>query len=482
MVAIRVTVRGLSESFLSIGLLITVTDVLMACSICTSISPTICDEINAANLAVIARYESTPEVTNDVDDPDPYKSVFHIETIIKGRKVLGSTQTARVLFFPGQSAKQGDLYLMHGNLIEADDGDEMVVRWTTPIAVTDSAIEYIHKMQKFPEEGPERLIFAKEYLTISEKMLRRDAFDEFGKAPYETLIRLKPLLSAGQLINGIEDAKTPSNIRKLYYTLLSICGSAEHIPFLKARIDQEKSQQSEALPAMIACYLSLTGPEGLPVVERAYLSSEETDDARRAGAAITALRFHGEEANLIGREQIAAIFRNMLKRPQLGARVLSDLARWEDWSIVNQVSELFVTAEGDSLWIREPAVRYLIACPLPEAKKQLERLASIDPAAVRNGRRFAPVGGLRQNAAARGSDPFATQAPASEEDARLDIAESTLEPTPREPLPPQFVRLGEPLSVAGPAAMIWVIAVPVAAGILFMVLLLFAYRLRDEKS
>lgn len=479
MLAVRITVRGSLEVFLSIGLLVTFADGLIACSICTSVSPTICDEINAADLAVIARYESTPEVKNDVDDPDAYKSVFHIETIIKGKEILGSTQMARVLFFPGQSAKRGDLYLMHGNLIEADDGDEMIVRWTTPIAVTDSAIEYIGKMQKFPEEGPERLVFAKEYLTRSDKMLRRDAFDEFGKAPYDTLIQLKPLLHAGQLINGIEDAKTSPNIRKLYYTLLSICGSGEHVPFLKSQIDREKSEQSEALPAMIACYLSLTGSDGLAVIERAYLRSEETDDARRAGAAITALRFHGQEAKLIDREQIAIIFRNMLERPQLGARVLSDLARWEDWSIIDQVAELFVTARGDSLWVREPAVRYLIACPLPEAKKQLERLAGIDAAAVRNGRRFAPVVGLPENSAARGSDPRATQEPASEGTARLKITESA-EPTLREP-PPQILQPGEPLSVTGAATMIWVIAVPATAGILFMVLLLMSYKLRDEK-
>lgn len=435
------------------------------CSICSSISPTICDEISAAQLVIIARYESTPEVGDDVEDGDAYKSSFQIEKILKGAGLIGTTQNAKMLFFPGDNVQRGDRYLVHGNLIENDDGSQMIIQWTTPIAISSDAIAYLEKMLAFSPQGVERLICAKDYLTSSEKMLRRDAFDEFGKAPFETLLRLRPYLNADQVMSRIENPETPAKMRKLYYTLLCVCGRPEDIPKLKLKIQEAKSQQIDSLPAMIACYLSLAGAEGLPLIEETFLQREEIDQTKFAGAAITALRFHGQEANVIDRELITACFRRMLQRPQLGARVLSDLARWEDWSVVDRTTEIFIDAEGDSLWVREPAVRYLMACPLPEAKTELERLESVDPAAVANGRRFAPLSreATQGVKATRGvskvneiPDPGSTLATIS---------------------PGQ-----EPISVSSGSSVLWVVAVPVAAGVFFMVLLLISYRFRTLKA
>jgi hypothetical protein len=363
--------------------------VLEGCSICASLSPTLCDEIGAADFAVFAQYVETPQVDPGINDPEAYKSSFRIEEILKGAQEIGEEETARVLFFPGESANPGDRYLMHGNWVESDDQTSMIIRWTTPIAVTDEAIEYLHRMWKLPKEDVQRLIEAKAYLQSSDPMLRRDAFDEFGKAPYELLEELSPVLDKNTLITKIQDLRTDPNIKKLYYTLLTICGTQEELPFLKSQIDKEKVNASESLPAIIACYLSLSGAEGLPFIEKTYLMEEGSDHERRAGATITALRFHGQEASVIDRDKIVEIFLRMLQRPTLGARILSDLARWEDWSAVDQVAEMFLNAEGDALWIREPAVRYLLVCPTKNAEDYIPKLEKIDALAVQNGRRFA---------------------------------------------------------------------------------------------
>ena len=362
--------------------------VLEGCSICASLSPTLCDEIGAADFAVFAQYVETPQVDPGINDPEAYKSSFRVEEFLKGKQDIGEEKMVRVLFFPGDSANPGDHYLMHGNWVESDDQTSMIIRWTTPIAMTDEAIDYLHRMWKLPKEDVQRLIEAKSYLQSSDPMLRRDAFDEFGKAPYELLEELSPALDKNNLITKIQDPGTDPNIKKLYYTLLTICGTQEELPFLKSQIDKEKTHASESLPAIIACYLSLSGAEGLPFIEKTYLMEEGSDHERRAGAAITALRFHGQEASVIARDKITEVFLRMLQRPTLGARILSDLARWEDWSAVDQVAEMFLSAEGDALWIREPAVRYLLVCPTENAKDCISRLEEIDALAVQNGRRF----------------------------------------------------------------------------------------------
>ena len=79
--------------------------------------------------------------------------------------------------------------------------------------------------------------------------------DEFGKAPYELLEKLKPELDKNVLMGKIQDSRTEPNIRKLYYTLLTICGTPEELPFLKSQINEEQVNASESLPAIIACYL-----------------------------------------------------------------------------------------------------------------------------------------------------------------------------------------------------------------------------------
>lgn len=92
---------------------------------------------------------------------------------------------------------------------------------------------------------------------------------------------------------------------------------------------------------------------------------------------------------MIEREKIIEVFNHMIDRPTLGARILSDLARWRDWSAVDRVAQMFIDAEGDNLWIREPTVRYLLACPNEDAKQYIHKLEQIDELAVRNARRFA---------------------------------------------------------------------------------------------
>jgi len=434
------------------------------CSICSSISPTLCDEIAAAELAALVRYESTPEVGGGVTSPDAYKSEFQIEDVFKGAEILGTTRIARVLFFPGENAQKGDRYLVHGNLVENDAGTQRVIQWTTPIAISPAAIAYLIKMQALPPTGLERLICAKDYLTSPEKMLRRDAFDEFGKAPFETLHKLKPNLDADVLLDRIEDPKTSENMRKLYYTFLCICGRPEDLPTLKTKMEEEKLQPTGSLSAIIACYLSLAGAEGLSVVDEMFLRHKDTNADRTWGAAITALRFHGQEANVIDRAHVVAVFRNTLQLPQLGARILSDLARWEDWSVLDQVSELFVDAEGDTLWIREPVVRYLLACPLPEAKKQLSRLQRLDPAAVENGRRFAPVSrGVERTVEATGDGVKFKEMP--------NQGSATVAISPDQ----------KKVSVPGSRLWLWIVAVPVAAGLFFVVLLLSGSGNRGTK-
>jgi hypothetical protein len=172
---------------------------------------------------------------------------------------------------------------------------------------------------------------------------------------------------------------------------------------------QSKDRQTKlGLDALISAYLMLKGVDGMPVIESAYLSNKDAEYTDTYSA-IMALRFHGQEENVIPRERLLAGLRTMLDRPQLADLVIPDLARWEDWSAVDRLATLFKNADEESSWVRIPVIKYLQACPLPEAKTKLAELAKIDPEVVKRANTFfpfgtAPAGSAKVPAGEKGSD------------------------------------------------------------------------------
>jgi hypothetical protein len=74
--------------------------------------------------------------------------------------------------------------------------------------------------------------------------------------------------------------------------------------------------------------------------------------------------------------------------------VIADLARWGDWSVIDKLVAIYTDATPENLFVREPIVNYMKACPLPEAKVAMEKLREIDPEAVRRAATLAGLAGL----------------------------------------------------------------------------------------
>jgi hypothetical protein len=94
----------------------------------------------------------------------------------------------------------------------------------------------------------------------------------------------------------------------------------------------------------------------------------------------------------------------LLEEPKLADLVIADLARWQDWSAVDRLVTLFKEAQADNIFVREPIVNYLRACPLPEAAAAITELEAIDPEAVRRAATLAGVAGLIAAAPAADDD------------------------------------------------------------------------------
>jgi hypothetical protein len=354
----------------------------LACPFCSAVSQTFTEEIGSMDVVVVATLIGEGAASSTSDDPnDSGTARFRITKVIKGAPHLGKQKTLETVYF-GQ-AGQGDQFL-----IMAVDPPKLA--WSTPLRISDRGVDYVQKILTLPKSGVERLEFFQRYLEDEEDLLARDAYDEFAKAPYETVIALKDKMNHDQLVAWVEDTDIPASRRRLYLTMLGVCGKPSDLPMLENLLTSDDRKAKAGLDALIACYLTLRGAEGLPLVEKLFLGNKDAEYADTY-ATIMALRFHGTETDVIPRERILKSLHLMLQRPKLADLVIPDLARWEDWSQMERLVTLFKEADEESSWVRVPVINYLRACPLPKAETYIKELERVDPAAVKRANTFFPL-------------------------------------------------------------------------------------------
>jgi hypothetical protein len=280
-------------------------------------------------------------------------------------------------------AKPGTAFLVMGI-------DPPNVMWSTPLPLSAKAQDYLVKITKLPREGADRYTFFQNYLEDADEMLARDAYDEFAKASYDTVKSLKEHMDHDKIVGWIKDPNIPASRRRLYLVMLGVCGSEKDLPLIEKFIKSDDRKEKQGLDSLIACYLTLKGEAGMPVIEDLFLKNEKADYADTY-AAIMALRFHFTDGKVIEKKRLLSGLRYMLDRPQLADLVIPDLARWEDWNSMEKLFDLYKKADEKTSWVRVPVVNYLRVCPLPKAKDLLKECEKIDPQAVKRANTFFPT-------------------------------------------------------------------------------------------
>ena len=386
-------------ALLGIGLLIGPAQQAQACPFCSAVSLTFAQEIAQSQAAAIVRLVEPPPagaLSPRAEGPLP-KGKFVVVEAIKGGDLIAEAGHAGADGTPIETIlleekPVGTLFLLMG--IEPPK-----LVWSSPIPVSERAVQYLRKLSALPEKGPDRLAFFQRHLEDPDETLARDAYDEFAVAPYADVRGLADRMDPTQLLQWIENPKVQANRRRLYATMLGACGTkadAERIGAILANQDlgPEKAEVRSGLDALIACYVTLRGPEGLDLIDELFLNRRGREiPFTETYAAVMALRFLGEESQGVPRDRVLASLRLLLAEPKLADLVIADLARWQDWSVIDQLVELFEKAEADNIFVREPIVNYLRVCPLPQAAAAIVRLEKIDPEAVRRAATLAAFAG-----------------------------------------------------------------------------------------
>jgi hypothetical protein len=160
----------------------------------------------------------------------------------------------------------------------------------------------------------------------------------------------------------------------------------------------------------------------LDLIDERFLKNPDTEYTY-IYSTIMALRFHGEEpTSKLPRERLLASMRLLLDNPEFADQVIPDLARWEDWSVLDRLVAMFKASDKNG-YVRQPVVTYLTVASEQtgelgtRAQKSLEELEQLDPEGVRQARSLMAFGALGRARASATTVADGSTTPNESEDA-----------------------------------------------------------------
>ncbi len=360
-------------TFLSFATFALTTSLLEACPFCSAVVPPLRVELAAMDAVVIA----TAMETDPARHKETNEVLMKVVKVLKGGGLVQEGQEFHVIYYGDNTV--GRRFMLTGV-------DPPKFQWSCS-PLSKRAETYVAKIVKLGDDPVQRLRFYRDYLRDKELMLARDAYDEFASESYAVIKKVAPEMDHDQLIDWISDPDMPTDHKRLFLTILGIRGDEKDLPQLEKMLRSTQKSSRGGLDALIACYLTLAGETGLPLMNELFLANKKAPYADTY-AAIMAIRFHGTEGDVIPRSALVESLHHVLDRADLADLVIPDLARWSDWSQIDRLTQLFIDAEADNNWVRVPVVNYLRACPEPAAKEALKKLEKVDPESVRRANTF----------------------------------------------------------------------------------------------
>lgn len=490
--------------FVLLTLLVAITPAA-ACPFCAAESQTLTEEMDGSSVTMLARLAAASEASQKLADSDvPYEffdpdtgaARFAVEEVLIGQSLMEGVKEVEAIYFGEPDTDR--LYLIRG-VGEPPD-------WAIPLPLSEIAAEYVPKLLGLPEGGADRLAFFQQYLEHPDPLLGQDAYDEFARAPYQDVVDLAPRMDRQQLRAWIEDFRVSPSRRRLFLTMLGVCGEPEDLKRLEALLTSDgrvlspvteagaevamagggspaigmsaemvrfgERQRKLGLDALIACHLTLAGKhadasEALDLIDERFLRDPDADYSH-IYAALQALRFLAEEQQeLVPLPRLLESARLLLDNSEFADQVIPDLARWEDWSVLERLADMYkLTFDEDAenapvKYVREPIISYLDVAvdQSPEiaerAQAALAEIEPLDAKTVKRARSLRAFGVLGQARAKReaGDVPKLDESVALAEGANVgEPAEEDLPPNPGEAPPVPVVAGSEQVDTEQPDA------------------------------
>ncbi len=362
-----------------------------ACPFCSAPSLTLTEQLSQSDVAVLAQWTEAEKGTLEKAG----KTVFEIKEIVrqadKGKLKVGE----QIMINRHRPGKKGNLFLLLGTKGTSVD-------WGDPIEVTETSFHYISQAPAPEEKTSKRLQYFLKFLEFPDQMVSNDAYAEFANAPYEDITPLAKEMPREKIRKWILDPNTPITRLGLYGLLLGLCGQESDVAFMEKKINEPTKEFRLGIDGVISGYLLLTGAEGLDKIDQTKFIPKDIPFSETY-AAMQALRFMWTYSDgRISKDRLRKSMRLLLDRPELTDLVVADLARWNDWSVLDRLMKMYGTGDYDIPSIKRAIVRYLLVASkgknkkgkgsdpatAEKAKKLLDQLRKEDPKTVKSAERF----------------------------------------------------------------------------------------------
>jgi hypothetical protein len=351
-----------------------------ACPFCGTVGQSLVQRRDAATVVAVAEAEDTAAA----DRSGVLSQRFRIDQMLRDTahaSVVGATVPARVA---GPIA--GTAVLFGTGRAAAPEATDAGFSWSA-VAADESLLGYVAAAPASDLPSGERLRWFAARLEHPDPAIAADAFTEFGLAPFTAVRAAASALDPARLRAWVSEPGIDARRRGLYGLLLGVAATTADDPAvardcidtLHRAVEAPADDFRAGFDGILAGVLVAEGPAGLDFLGHRGLFGRQARalDQRHL---LAALRFAGESlTETVPRERVVAATAALLASPAVAADATVDLARYQAWGTVAEVSQLWDTLGADDPLVRRAVAGYLTACPLPVARQELERIGRQNP-------------------------------------------------------------------------------------------------------
>lgn len=366
-------------------------NVVNGCPFCDAPTTTFSEQLASAHVAVLVRWQSAhkAEQTDFTEGTTVYETLAATGPAHKdfavGRKITVNRYIA------GRSEDECLLFASR---------QEDQLAWGLPMPVSPECWSYLRAAPAKDLPIQQRLPFFLAHLENPDPEIAMDAYSEFAGISYENLKELSGQFQRKKILHWLHDPLTIPTRKGLFGLMLGLCGTSEDAASLAELIRLHPEEARMGIDGMMAGYLLLTGNSGVKQLITWKLDDAESPD-HEVYALLKSLEFLWSYArDQFDTDLLRTALRRMLPRPQLTGLVILDLARWQDWEMMDQLMAGYGQGPYADQHSRQCIIRFLMAATkdsgtgdhvpshVQKARSHLDLLRDKDPAVVKYVERY----------------------------------------------------------------------------------------------
>ncbi|MCU0720138.1 MAG: hypothetical protein MUC83_10580 [Pirellula sp.] len=369
---------------------------LTACPLCEAVGSTISDDLQSPAIGVIVKvtdcktrddgagFDLMVDFVDSVGEQKTtpkFDGIFSFSEVAQGKKIL-------LIGTPDVAATSTT------NL------EEITWLWNTPLELSDTSADYVQNLPLSDRSDSERLDYFYKHLYSTEQQISDDAYSECARISLDTIRKdaFRQTFDKQKLIDALRNPDFPAKYKSFLWMVLAELGEPNDAPIfgelaMPLITEELKNPEIETiqsstlanypwLAASMACYARLGGEPALQALEEKVLSNRQCPVGLKS-AAISAIRVLGSDLDPSQMTRSARALAHVLEDPLAADLVIPDLARWEYWEAIPELSKLFHTPESEQGLARYLIINYMRHCPLPQAVTELEKMKAHDPRSYR---------------------------------------------------------------------------------------------------